>query len=137
MVSDDDDTEDQNVRIGRKKAAGPMECSVEGCTKKSRGSSGLCRSHGGGEKCVVEGCRGFARCVSWSLNQTQSNLMLVLAIRTAAERVCPVLFHYRLDGRCCMHGGAQMCNVQGCQRVSPPLHSTIEVFLTSPLKGGT
>ena len=44
-----------------KKKNGPVECAVEGCIKKSRGSSGLCRSHGGGEKCVVEGCTGFAR----------------------------------------------------------------------------
>jgi len=34
---------------------------LQGCTKKSRGSSGLCRSHGGGEKCVVANCQGFAR----------------------------------------------------------------------------
>jgi len=28
-----------------------------------------------------------------------------------------VLVICRLDGRCCMHGGAQMCSVEGCQRV--------------------
>ena len=37
------------------------ECETPGCRKQARGSSGLCRSHGGGIPCTAPGCNRMSR----------------------------------------------------------------------------
>merc|ERR1712146_548159 len=42
---------------------GGKRCSVAGCSKSARGSSGLCIGHGGGPRCCIPGCTKSARTV--------------------------------------------------------------------------
>lgn len=80
------------------------DCSVMGCTKKSRGSTGRCRRHGGGVTCVVPGCTGFSRLEGKCSVHGGAQMCLVHGCDRRA----------RFYGRCTRHGGFVNCQMDRC-----------------------
>ncbi|CAA6659536.1 unnamed protein product [Spirodela intermedia] len=71
---------------------GGRRCVFEGCTKGAEGSTALCKAHGGGKRCLFEG-----------------------------GGVCPKSVHGGTDycvahggGKRCAHGGGRRCRSEGC-----------------------
>lgn len=92
------------ARIVSEEVARASSCSVADCLKRARDSSGLCRTHGGGSICTVEGCTRFARIGGRCSIHGGAQHCLVLGCERRA----------RFYGRCTGHGGFVNCAEPGC-----------------------
>jgi len=80
-------------------------CTAKGCVKKSRGSTGRCRRHGGGVNCKIPGCTGFSRLDGKCSVHGGAQMCIVPECDKRA----------RFFGRCTRHGGFVNCRMEGCE----------------------
>lgn len=85
------------------------KCSIDGCSKFSRGGMRLCISHGGGKRCSVEGCSKSALGNSG------------MCIAHGGGKRCRVSDCEKSaigrSGVCIAHGGGTRCSRDGCNKV--------------------
>lgn len=83
-------------------------CAQDGCKARARKQGGFCKSHGGGVRCEVEGCKtaavegGIPRCRVHGGG------------RRCAESGCSTAAAGSTD-YCIAHGGGVRCEVEGCR----------------------
>jgi len=106
-------------------------CTVEGCTKFSRGNARLCIKHGGGKRCAHEGCQksglgksgfciahgGGKRCMSKDCTKSAIGRSDYCIKHGGGKRCghedCPKVAQGR-TGYCIAHGGGRRCGHEGC-----------------------
>ncbi|XP_018470736.2 probable WRKY transcription factor 19 [Raphanus sativus] len=87
----------------------PKKCNFMGCVKGARGGSGLCISHGGGQRCQKPGCTKRAErkrdhCISHGGGR-----------RCEFIQGCDKAARGK-SGLCIKHGGGKRCVIESCTR---------------------
>lgn len=109
------------------------KCRFNGCSKGGRGASGLCISHGGGQRCQKPGCnKGAESRTAYCKAHGGGNRCQELGCTKSAEgktefciahgggRRCGVQECLKAargrSGLCIKHGGGKRCMIEGCTR---------------------
>ncbi|XP_019090567.1 PREDICTED: uncharacterized protein LOC104734965 [Camelina sativa] len=118
----------------QQRSSNPRKCKFMGCVKGARGASGLCISHGGGQRCQKPGCnKGAESKTTFCKTHGGGNRCEHLGCTKSAEgktdfcishgggRRCE--FPEGCDkaargrsGLCIKHGGGKRCNIESCTR---------------------
>nr|CAH68133.1 B0414F07.3 [Oryza sativa] len=111
----------------------PKKCRFNGCSKGARGATGLCISHGGGQRCQKPGCNkgaesrtanckshgGGKRCQELGCTKSAEG-KTEFCIAHGGGRRCGTLGCTKAargrSGFCIKHGGGKRCRVEGCSR---------------------
>jgi len=111
----------------------PKKCRFNGCSKGARGASGLCISHGGGQRCQKPGCNkgaesrtayckahgGGKRCQELGCTKSAEG-KTEFCIAHGGGRRCGIEGCTRAargrSGFCIKHGGGKRCRIEGCTR---------------------
>ncbi|CAN6236408.1 unnamed protein product [Urochloa humidicola] len=111
----------------------PKKCRFNGCSKGARGASGLCISHGGGQRCQKPGCNkgaesrtayckahgGGKRCQELGCTKSAEG-KTEFCIAHGGGRRCGIDGCSRAargrSGFCIKHGGGKRCRIEGCTR---------------------
>ncbi|KAH7279927.1 hypothetical protein KP509_37G044100 [Ceratopteris richardii] len=111
----------------------PKMCRFTGCTKRARGASGLCISHGGGRRCQRLGCKkgaegstifckahgGGRRCQHLGCTKSAEGKTDFCIAHGGGSRCsfegCPKAARGR-TGYCIRHGGGKRCQRPGCTK---------------------
>lgn len=87
----------------------PKKCNFMGCVKGARGSSGLCISHGGGQRCQKPGCNKGAES-TFCKTHGGGKRCEHLGCTKSAERKTDY---------CISHGGGRRCEfIEGCDKAA-------------------
>jgi hypothetical protein len=111
----------------------PKKCRFNGCSKGARGASGLCISHGGGQRCQKPGCNkgaesrtayckahgGGKRCQELGCTKSAEGKTDYCIAHGGGSRCgiegCAKAARGR-SGFCIKHGGGKRCQIEGCTR---------------------
>ncbi|KAK3141363.1 hypothetical protein QOZ80_4BG0332930 [Eleusine coracana subsp. coracana] len=111
----------------------PKKCRFNGCSKGARGASGLCISHGGGQRCQKPGCNkgaesrtayckahgGGKRCQELGCTKSAEGKTDFCIAHGGGSRCgvegCAKAARGR-SGFCIKHGGGKRCRIEGCTR---------------------
>lgn len=118
----------------QQRTSNPRKCKFMGCVKGARGSSGLCISHGGGQRCQKPGCNkgaeskttfckthgGGKRCEHLGCTKSAEG-KTDFCISHGGGRRCEFLegcdkAARGKSGLCIKHGGGKRCNIESCTR---------------------
>ncbi|CAE6092923.1 unnamed protein product [Arabidopsis arenosa] len=118
----------------QQRTSNPRKCKFMGCVKGARGSSGLCISHGGGQRCQKPGCNkgaesrttfckthgGGKRCEHLGCTKSAEG-KTDFCISHGGGRRCEFLegcdkAARGKSGLCIKHGGGKRCNIENCTR---------------------
>lgn len=118
----------------QQRTSNPRKCKFMGCVKGARGSSGLCISHGGGQRCQKPGCNkgaeskttfckthgGGKRCEHLGCTKSAEG-KTDFCISHGGGRRCEFLegcdkAARGKSGHCIKHGGGKRCNIESCTR---------------------
>lgn len=118
----------------QQRTSNPRKCKFMGCVKGARGSSGLCISHGGGQRCQKPGCNKLAeskttfckthgggkRCEHLGCTKSAEG-KTDFCISHGGGRRCEFLegcdkAARGKSGLCIKHGGGKRCNIESCTR---------------------
>jgi hypothetical protein len=110
------------------------KCQRAGCTKCAQGSTKFCIAHGGGRRCIVEGCNRGARDKSFCAAHGGGKRCVVEGCTKSAVGGSKLCTGHGGGKRCqhqgCMksaqsntmfcvrHGGGRKCSYEGCTRVA-------------------
>ncbi|KAJ1273088.1 hypothetical protein BS78_06G253300 [Paspalum vaginatum] len=88
----------------------PKKCRFNGCSKGARGASGLCISHGGGQRCQKPGCnKGAESRTAYCKAHGGGRRCQELGCTKSAEGKTEF---------CIAHGGGHRCGIEGCSRAA-------------------
>lgn len=88
----------------------PKKCRFNGCSKGARGASGLCISHGGGQRCQKPGCnKGAESRTAYCKAHGGGKRCQELGCTKSAEGKTEF---------CIAHGGGSRCGIEGCSRAA-------------------
>ncbi|XP_062226903.1 uncharacterized protein LOC133925087 [Phragmites australis] len=88
----------------------PKKCRFNGCSKGARGASGLCISHGGGQRCQKPGCnKGAESRTTYCKAHGGGKRCQELGCTKSAEGKTEF---------CIAHGGGSRCGIQGCAKAA-------------------
>uniref|UniRef100_A0A804M9K8 WRKY19-like zinc finger domain-containing protein n=1 Tax=Zea mays TaxID=4577 RepID=A0A804M9K8_MAIZE len=111
----------------------PKKCRFNGCSKGARDASGLCISHGGGQRCQKPGCNkgaesrtafckahgGGRRCQELGCTKSAEGKTEFCIAHGGGRRCgieeCPRAARGK-SGFCIKHGGGKRCRIEGCTR---------------------
>ncbi|KAG8043643.1 hypothetical protein GUJ93_ZPchr0458g22540 [Zizania palustris] len=111
----------------------PKKCRFNGCSKGARGATGLCISHGGGQRCQKPGCNkgaesrtayckahgGGRRCQELGCTKSAEGKTEFCIAHGGGRRCgapgCTKAARGR-SGFCIKHGGGKRCRIEGCTR---------------------
>ncbi|CAD5331241.1 unnamed protein product [Arabidopsis thaliana] len=118
----------------QQRTSNPRKCKFMGCVKGARGASGLCISHGGGQRCQKPGCNkgaeskttfckthgGGKRCEHLGCTKSAEG-KTDFCISHGGGRRCEFLegcdkAARGRSGLCIKHGGGKRCNIEDCTR---------------------
>uniref|UniRef100_A0A0A8Y1X3 WRKY19-like zinc finger domain-containing protein n=1 Tax=Arundo donax TaxID=35708 RepID=A0A0A8Y1X3_ARUDO len=88
----------------------PKKCRFNGCSKGARDASGLCISHGGGQRCQKPGCnKGAESRTAYCKSHGGGKRCQELGCTKSAEGKTEF---------CIAHGGGSRCSIQGCTKAA-------------------
>ncbi|KAL6651487.1 hypothetical protein ACP70R_010412 [Stipagrostis hirtigluma subsp. patula] len=88
----------------------PKKCRFNGCSKGARGASGLCISHGGGQRCQKPGC-----------NKGAESRTVYCKAHGGGKRCQELGCTKSAEGKtefCIAHGGGRRCSIEGCSKAA-------------------
>ncbi|KAM7478942.1 hypothetical protein LguiA_027155 [Lonicera macranthoides] len=126
---------DYSVGNSSELATNPRKCKFVGCTKRARGTTGLCIGHGGGQRCQKPGCNkgsesrtayckahgGGRRCQHLGCTKSADGRTDYCIAHGGGRRCTYVVGGCTKaargkSGLCIRHGGGKRCRVEGCNR---------------------
>lgn len=125
---------DYSIATSSDRRSNPKKCKFEGCTKGARGATGLCISHGGGQRCQRPGCNkgsesrtayckahgGGKRCQHLGCTKSAEGKTDNCIAHGGGRRCghpdgCTKAARGK-SGLCIRHGGGKRCKIEGCSR---------------------
>ena len=98
---------EEHITVSAKK--GWRECKYEGCHKCRQGNTQFCKQHGGGRKCLVDGCTKLARGKMYCASHGGG--------KRCFEAGC-IRMAVGPSGKCIGHGGGKRCEFEGCEKAA-------------------
>lgn len=117
-----------------RRSSNPKKCKFDGCSKGARGATGLCISHGGGQRCQRPGCNKGAEsrtayckahgggkrcqhlgCTKSAEGKTDNCIAHGGGRRCGHMDGCTKAARGK-SGLCIRHGGGKRCKIEGCTR---------------------